>query len=100
VYKAQNSIRPNRKKFDFFLKYFILLFASPLPPCYAQYLSPSPTLVYSGSAATATINTGGQYQITLAGAAGGSGYDPPSSTPKRIFYSFALFDFNKIKHLA
>lgn len=24
----------------------------------------------------------------------------PSSTPKRIFYSFALFDFNKIKHLA
>jgi hypothetical protein len=24
----------------------------------------------------------------------------PSSTPKRIFYSFALFDVNKIKHLA
>ncbi|MFZ4711074.1 MAG: hypothetical protein ACOYMH_14675, partial [Zwartia sp.] len=24
----------------------------------------------------------------------------PSSTPKRIFYSFAVFDVNKIKHLA
>jgi len=27
-------------------------------------------------------------------------HDPPSSTPKRIFYSFAVSDFNKIKHLA
>ena len=25
---------------------------------------------------------------------------PPSSTPNHIFYSFALFDVNKIKHLA
>ena len=24
----------------------------------------------------------------------------PSSTPNHIFYSFALFDVNKIKHLA
>ena len=72
-----------RPKFtDFSLRLnatLIALFVGATQPSNAQNISPSLTFNYTGSAATATINTSGQYQVTLAGAVGGiDTYNPGS----------------------
>ena len=51
----------------------IVLFVGMTQAGNAQNVSPSLTFNYTGAATTATINTSGKYQVTLKGAAGGSG---------------------------
>ena len=59
----------------------VVFFVGGMQVAIAQNVLPSMTFNYTGSTAVATINTDGRYQLTLAGAAGGDGYDPVNSIP-------------------